>query len=689
MPRNEQFWSELTRLFTVVCQVNEAGNILAATPLVQNYCKLEPDQPVNFFELFRFKRPTGFDGSFQSALRYQGTLFLGFNTALGFAIRGQFVDFSHRGLEGLCFIGVPWLWWIESNAPETRLTIADFPVHDVQMDQLFFMTTQQNMVDDLQQVNHQLKAAKEELEQAGASRQSYFNHVSHEMRTPLNGVISALTLLADGSHDERSKELVRLASHSANRLLEVINFTLETASLDASAASADERVFDLNTLLDECLALSQPKALEKGLELHRTGQQIFTTPYRGRARLLRQVLGNLLGNALKFSDQGVVALGARVKKSPDDSFDVIRFTVADEGPGIPDTAMDRLFEPFATGLSKETEPQQGTGLGLSIVKRFVEVLGGSVEVESAEGEGAVFSFDIPLEKASEHELATPAQTDVNPHEYAIRGHIMLVDDMQTNLLLNAKVLESVGVETTTASSGKQALEIFAANPDLFDLILLDLEMPEMDGCETARQIRSLPAGARIPIIALSAHVGDSDRRRAIAAGMNNFMAKPLVRDEVVSELQDWLDIERIQKQGAKQDASNSSNADQGDLERAEMTQADHDEEFTPAKIEGLLSDVGSQVTRTLVQKFLTESADRWEKLRVAIDSADMPIIAREAHTLGSSCFTFGITAAGRRFRRIEADAEAKRTVTLEQLQSIQVPLASGIQQMEAMLSGLG
>ncbi len=699
MPRNQEFWNELTRLFTVVCQIDQSGRVIAASRLLKDQCKIARDEPVNFFELFRFKRPTGFDGHYESALRYQGSLFLGFSQPLGFAIRGQFIDFNNRGLEGLCFVGVPWLWWIESNAPDTNLTITDFPVHDVQMDQLFFMTTQQNMVDDLQLLNNQLKSAKDQLEQAHLARQSYFNHVSHEMRTPLNGVISALTLLSDAGRDERSKELIRLASHSANRLLEVINYTLETASVEEGASSSEDRVFDLDSLIDECLAVSQPKALEKGLELHRTGQQTFPLPYRGRSRLLRQVLSNLLGNAVKFAEDGVVAIGARIKKSPDDHVDVLRFTVADEGPGIPADAMARLFEPFATGLSPETEREQGTGLGLSIVKRFVEVLGGKVEVESAPGEGALFSFDIPLEKAARHELADSGRAKIDLHDYAIRGRVLLVDDMQTNLMLNAKVLESIGIDASTASSGAEALSLFRANPAAFDLIFLDLEMPEMDGFETARQIRKLPGGDRIPILALSAHAGESDRRRAIASGMNNFMAKPLVRDEVVNELQDWLEVDRIERGQAVNDAAahraevvpadDKNVRDTGEEPMDSIRSATHqgDSEFSAAKIEGLLADVGADITRTLVRKFLSESAERWERLRTAIESGDAEVIGREAHTLGSSCFTFGVMAAGNRFRGIEAAIEGGRAVDHAELQAVAGPLASGIRQLEAALSG--
>ena len=317
MIKSDQFWDELQNLFTLVGQIDDDGELVRASPLLAEKCQIDLSEHIKFFELFKFKRPTPFNGSMASAREAIGELFLGFSDELGFAIRGQVLDYTEMGIEGLCFVGVPWLWWIEGNAVDSTPTMSDFPVHDVQMDQLFFMSTQQSMVEDLQALNEQLKAAKLEVERANEARQKYFHHVSHEMRTPLNGVISALSLMSDFKLDGKLLEYSELATSSADRLLEVINFTLEPASLEAHISAAEESAFRLDDLIDECLILARSRSLEKGLELRRSGERDLVNIYTGRLKLLRQVLTNLLSNAVKFSQSGTVTLGALKCESDD------------------------------------------------------------------------------------------------------------------------------------------------------------------------------------------------------------------------------------------------------------------------------------------------------------------------------------------------------------------------------------
>ena len=326
------------------------------------------------------------------------------------------------------------------------------------------------------------------------------------------------------------------------------------------------------------------------------------------------------------------------------------------------------------------------------MQRFVEVLGGKIELASAPGEGAVFSFDVPLTRADRSELPgnlAPAKGDALHFD----GCVLLADDMQTNRVLNAKVLESLGIHVVSVCSGREAVDYLRANPQGVDLIIMDLEMPDMDGYEAAQLIRSEPAIAHTPIIALSAHVGEAERRRAIAAGMNNFMAKPLVRDEVISELRDWLDLSTAAP--SKTEANLLSSVSQQSRDNEQETAnpvggnsvASSDAVFDPSKVEGLLNDVGETVTRTLIDKFLSESSARWERLREAIEAADTEVVLREAHTLGSSCFTFGIVHAGQRFRAIEAAASAGNAGSPEDLQAIAGPLAEGIGSLQAMIVG--
>ena len=681
-------WDDINRLFTVTFHIDESGRILQCSPLVKRFFTAEDALNGSFFELFSFNRPSAFNGTYDAAKASGGKLFLGFNEAIGFAVRGQILDLSQHGLEGLCFVGVPWLWWIEANNPKADLTLADFPAHDVQMDQLFFMSAQQTMVDDLQLVNDELSLAQQKVEKLSASRVEHFRHISHEMRTPLSGIISALTLLKDKQHDDRSHELIRLANYSATRLLEVINYTLDSVALDAGESGEDDEVFDLNVMIDESLALIQAKALEKGVELRRTGQQYFEESYLGRPKLLRQVLLNLLGNAIKFAERGVVVVSAQIKESHSKGADVIAFSVADDGPGIPEELQAKIFDPFTTGLTEQTKSHKGTGLGLSIVKRFVETLGGAIEVESQVGLGSTFSFELPMVRAGKINAGAEQITSSSDAACQLTGSILIVDDVHENLLLNANILETLGLNVDVASSGEEAVHKVLSSPDKFDIVFMDLDMPVIDGLEATRQIVEAGTAQSLRIVALSAHNSDEDRRNAIKSGMSNFMVKPLIRDVVLRELREWLPHEASDSAKSLQSAQLSEELSVTENAQAPTILSDAQAElilFEPQKVEALVKDLGLEVVRKLVKKFLTESAECWNALEKGVAAEETATISRESHTLGSSCLTFGIVGAGQHFRQIEAQINAGETITMSALGAIEQPLVIGIQNLEARL----
>jgi len=713
MIKSDQFWDELQNLFTLVGQIDHDGGLVRASPLLAQKCHLDLTERIKFFELFKFKRPTPFSGSMASAREAIGELFLGFSDELGFAIRGQVLDYSNMGIEGLCFVGVPWLWWIEGNAADSTPTMSDFPVHDVQMDQLFFMSTQQSMVEDLQALNEQLKTAKQDVERANEARQKYFHHVSHEMRTPLNGVISALSLMSDFKLDGKLLEYSELATKSADRLLEVINFTLETASLESHMKEAEHSVFRLDDLIDECLLLARSRSLEKGLELRRSGERSLAKIYTGRLKLLRQVLANLLSNAVKFSQSGTITLGALRCESDNAHRDIIEFSVSDQGPGIPADAIGKLFEPFATGLSLETQQAQGTGLGLSIVERFVNALGGQVRVESSVGEGTIFSFRIPLELAPEGAELDLTGVASSADGYKFSGTALLVDDHKMNLQLNRRLLESMGLKVATTDSGVAAIALLEAQPGAFDIIFVDVDRLSLNGFETAQGILATLGTPDIPILALSAQSVATDRLKTEQAGMRELLTKPLrvtdlrrallahlpstlvasdaglihdlpsspmMRESIQSS--SLLDAESILSEGSHNMADNDK-SEVGDGEDAPQDVV----AFNQKPIDRLIREVGITVLDTLFDKFLGESTDRWERLRKAMADEEQNIIIREAHTLGSACLTFGLEAAGGSFRRIEASALAGGALpTADELSPISEQLGQGISELQHLLS---
>lgn len=682
MANQAQFWEALNKLFSVVCQIDAQGFIVQASDLLTQRIPLAGSNRQKFFELFEFKRPTAFDGSYQNARDQQGHLFLGYNMPNGFAIRGQVLDFSDQGLLGLCFVGVPWLWWIQSNAPDATPSLTDFPIHDVQMDQLFFMSTQQAMVEDLQAVNAALTQAKQELEDATQAKHRYFNHISHEMRTPLNGVMSALTLLQDANWDARNRELLDLAAQSAQRLLEVVNYTLNVGASEVGQQLGRQEAFNLNGVLNESIATVRAKALHKGIDVQRHGQAQFPTDYQGKLDLLRPVLSNLLANAVKFSEEGTVTLEVHIEESRLEGTDLVHFAVIDEGPGIPEALFPRLFEPFATGLTPETQKQHGTGLGLSIVKQFVDALGGEIDVQSVMDQGSVFSFSIPLERI---ERVSQSQHGSHPRDLAFTSvDVLVVDDTPSNLMLNSNIVGSLGFKVTSASSGQEAVELIRANPDLYALVLLDLEMPELDGWDTCKQIRALVSNEQLPVIALSTHVGEDVVRQNALAGINGYIAKPLHREALAAALRQWIPRCQqldLQEYVAAQDAALSASAIHDARPVVDET-IDSPSMFAPEVFSRLVDEIGIDSAVAMFQTFLSESATRWVRLQSAIAGLDWECVAREGHTLGSACYTFGLMAAGAQFRAIEVSAEAQEAISLHVLDTVSSSLREGIEKIE-------
>lgn len=673
MPLSDAVWAELNQLFTVVCQLDERGHIVRASTLLAARCQLDTAQSQRFVDLFQFKRPTALDGSYESIKAAIGQLFLGVNEQYEFAIRGQVIDLGNHGVDGLCFVGVPWLWWIQNHATNAQLTLTDFPAHDVQMDQLFFMSTQQAMVDDLQTLNVDLASAKKTLENNTRAKQDFFHHVSHEMRTPLNGVISALALVPKDDLPVKTAELLQLAAHSADRLLEVINFTLETAAAEAGAASEPSEIFDLSGLLTTVLNVVRSQALDKGIELLCRGEPSTVSPYRGQARLLRQVLTNLLSNAVKFTEQGAVTLA--VKQAPDACIghDRLDFSVTDSGIGIPAEAQQAIFDPFTKSVTPGFNTSQDTGLGLNIVKRYVSILGGEIAVESILGQGTCFTFSITLERAHAGDLPKMTRQTRRDDSPVLRGHVLLVDDMRTNLMLNAQLLTTLGLTVDTVDSGEEAVALVTADSSVYQLILMDLSMPGVDGFEASRQILADSACSAIPIVALTAYTGESDRQKAVAVGMVGFIAKPAARSELAQYLAPWLSSEGV--------------VPADDLEEDEaMTQVF--EAFDAKVFTTLAQQVGVDAAGKLVDKFLAESARRWDSLRGAISASDVLLVSREAHTLGSACLSFGLVSAGNAFRKMEADAIAGRAITLGQIDAIAPDLTAGVQRLDQALAGL-
>lgn len=624
-------WEQLQGLFSVVICIDQDFRIVDASDTLQNHVDGLNQQPL-LTEIFDISRPSNVV-SYESARNHVDSIFLMLTKDKRFAVRGQVVETQVDSNPALCFFGAPWLFWINSNCPDVRLGLGDFSPQDVQLDQLFFMSTEKKMVQDLERLNDELTQTRRELERNQAARNDFFTQMSHEMRTPLNGVVSALTLLQDQMLDNDASSLVTLARSSARNLMQVTNYVLDLSKIEAAEGIADNEPFHLEELLSGVHSIVAAKANEKRIELKYTCEPDIPSHFLGDQSRLRQSLLNLLINAIKFTDIGSIHLNVCRVKDPDSNQEMIRFAVTDTGVGIPEDQQKKVFEPFWSGNAGNGESERGTGLGLDIVRRNVQLMGGQISLESILGEGSIFTIDVPL--PSHVPEPTAGLDDSKPliRNTKFAAHVLLVDDNETNLMLGAMILESLGITVSKASGGLAAVSL--AQELEPDLVLMDINMPDIDGYEATRRIRTFASTAELPVVALTAFESDKERLQSLEAGMNDYLTKPIDRQQLAEKLIAWLPTAQ-------------ANSDQPVAEKMHS-----DDLVDPRILRELQNQIGNKNLVRVIDKFLDEAAQRWESFNDAIAKRQTQDCARHAHTLASTCKSFGLTKAGSQLAAIE------------------------------------